>query len=85
MTVWNKNSHCLSKQDFLTKNPSFKEFFEEFEGTEWTVADLRNGNNGDGFAWGKFGSNQFTKRHDKELVWVIKNKKKGFFKRLFGK
>ncbi|MDO5979195.1 SMI1/KNR4 family protein [Flavivirga spongiicola] len=84
MTVWDNNNLCVSKTDFLTKNTSFKGFLDEFEGDEWTVADLRNDKNGDGFAWGKFGSNQFTKRHGKELIWVIKNKKKGFFKRLFG-
>ena len=85
MTIWDENNLCSSKADFEKKNPGFKDFLKKFDGDEWTVADLRTGKNKDGFAWGKFGANQFTERHPTELVWVIKNKKKGFLSRLFGK
>ena len=85
MTIWDENNLCSSKTEFENKNPEFRDFLKKFDGDEWTVADLRKGKNNDGFAWGKFGANQFTERHSTELVWVIKNKKKGFLSRLFGK
>ncbi len=84
MTIWNKNILCSSKTEFENKNPELKDFLKKFEGEEWTIADLRTGKNKDGFAWGKFGPNQLTERHPSELIWVIKNKKKGFLSRLFG-
>ncbi|CAL2106756.1 conserved hypothetical protein [Tenacibaculum sp. 190524A02b] len=85
MTIWDENRLCSSKSEFESRNPEFKDFLNRFNGDEWTVADLRAGRNKDGFAWGKFGANQFTERHPTELVWVIKNKKKGFLSRIFGK
>jgi len=85
MAIWDKNNLCFSKNEFHNNNPEFKDFLKKFDGDEWTVADLRIGKNKDGFAWGKFGANQFTERHPTELIWVIQNKKKGFFTRLFGK
>jgi len=85
MTIWDENNFCSSKTEFENKNPEFRDFLKKFDGDEWTVADLRTGKNKNGFAWGKFGANQFTERHPTELVWVIKNKKKGFLSRLFGK
>lgn len=85
MTIWNENNLCLPKPEFENRNPKFKDFLNKFDGDEWTVADLRTGKNRDGFAWGKFGANQFMERHPSELIWVIKNKKKGFLSRLFGK
>jgi hypothetical protein len=84
MRVWDQNKVCIPKPKFENENPEFKEFLAKFEGEEWTIADLRNGQNKDGFAWGKFGPNQFTERHPTELVWSIKNKKKGLLSRLFG-
>lgn len=85
MDIWGENKLCSSKSEFQNKNTEFKDFLSKFEGDEWTIADLRNGKNKDGFAWGKFGANQFTERHPTSLVWIIKNKKKGFLLRLFGK
>ncbi|MDF1698688.1 MAG: SMI1/KNR4 family protein [Saprospiraceae bacterium] len=85
MKIWDDNKLCSSKSEFEDDNPQFKDFLKKFEGDQWTVADLRTGKNKDGFAWGKFGANQFTERHPTELIWVIKNKKKGFLSRIFGK
>ena len=85
MTIWGKNEYCHSKSEFERKYPEFKDYLTKFEGEEWTIADIRVGNNKDGFAWGKYGSNQFTERHPTELLWTIRNKKKGLFSRLFGK
>ena len=85
MTIWNENSFCLSKTMFENNNPEFRDFLKKFNGDEWTIADLRTGKNKTGFAWGKFGTNQFTERHPTVLIWVMKNKKKGFLSRLFGK
>ncbi|WP_242130848.1 SMI1/KNR4 family protein [Aestuariivivens marinum] len=85
MTIWNHNEFCFSKEVFAVNNPEFKDFLGKFDGVEWTVADLRNGQNNNGFAWGKFGANQIIERHPNDLVWMIKNKKKGFLSRLFGK
>jgi hypothetical protein len=85
MTIWDENRLCSSKTEFTNSNPDFNDFLKKFDGDDWTVADLRAGQNKDGFAWGKFGANQFTERHSTELVWIIKNKKKGFLARLFGK
>lgn len=85
MTIWDENSLCLPKTDFVHKNPEFKDFLKNYEGPEWTIADLRTGKNKDGFAWGKFGADQFIERHPRELIWVIKNKRKSFLSRIFGK
>ncbi len=85
MDIWNNNPSCQTKKEFLNLNPAYADFLNQFEGDDWTVADLRTGTNKAGFAWGKFGHNQFTKRHPTDLLWVIKNRKKGFFSRLFGK
>jgi len=85
MAIWGENKLCRSKTEFENQNPEFKEFLKKFDGEEWVVADLRIGKNKDGFAWGKFESNQFTERHPTEMVWVMKKKKKGFFSKLFGK
>lgn len=83
MAVWDKNIRCISKREFEMSNPEFHDFLLKFDGDDWIIADLRNGQNKDGFAWGKFGANQFTVRHPSELIWVIKNKKKGILSRLF--
>ncbi len=83
-TVWKENPNVSSKSEFLQSNPSYSKFLSPFEGGEWAVADLRKGDNKEGFAWGKYDSNQYTVRHNEDLVWVLKNKKKGFFNRLFG-
>ncbi|MEM8568061.1 MAG: SMI1/KNR4 family protein [Bacteroidota bacterium] len=85
MAIWNENKLCSSKSDFQNNNREFKDFLARYEDDDWTVADIRNGKNKDGFAWGKFGSNQLTERHPTELIWIMKNKKKGFLSRLFGK
>lgn len=85
MKIWDENKFCHPISDFKRENLEYKAFLQEFEGENWTVADLRKDRNGNGFAWGKFGPNQFTKRHPNELLWVIQNKKKGFIAKLFGK
>ncbi|TDS17319.1 SMI1/KNR4 family protein [Sphingobacterium paludis] len=82
--VWQHNGSCVPKTDFLKNKPEFEAFLSEFEGDEWTIADLTAGENGVGFAWGKFGPNQLVQRHPDELLWVLKNRKKGFLARLFG-
>ncbi len=82
--IWEKPNLGSSKDAFLTENPTFRDYLNQFEGNECTIADLRDGKNKDGFAWGKFGPNQLTDRHPTELIWVIKNKKKGFLSSLFG-
>lgn len=85
MKIWEHDKLCTSKPKFEQDNPKFKEFLAKFDGAEWTIADLRNGQNKDGFAWGKLGPDPLIERHPTELVWSIKHKKKGFFSRLFGK
>ena len=85
MTIWDYNEYGLPKTEFQIKNPKFNTFLSKFVGEEWTVADLRNGQNGVGFAWGRFGSDSTIEKHPTDLIWVIKNKKKGLLSRLFGK
>lgn len=70
--------------EYRKNHLQFEGFLNSFEGDDWVVADIRSATNGDGFYWGKYGSNQYTKRHPDELVWVIKKSKDGFFKRFFG-
>ncbi|WP_131555141.1 SMI1/KNR4 family protein [Sphingobacterium deserti] len=82
--VWQHNTNCTPKTDFLHIKPQFRDFLNEFEGDEWIIADLTSGENGVGFAWGKFGPNQLVQRHPTDLIWVLKNRKKGFLGRLFG-
>ncbi|MFD2970031.1 SMI1/KNR4 family protein [Sphingobacterium bambusae] len=83
-TVWEQQNGFLSKVDFMEQQPDYSEFLSTFVGDDWTIADLSQGQNGMGFAWGKFGPNQLAQRHPTELIWVLKNRKKGFFSRLFG-
>ncbi|MEP3210848.1 MAG: SMI1/KNR4 family protein [Maribacter sp.] len=81
--IWSSGGSIFEKEAFVLSNKEFNKFLSEFEGNEWVVADMRKAKNKDGFAWGKFGPNNLTKRHPNELIWVIKKKKKGFFARLF--
>lgn len=82
--IWSSGGKVFEKTDFLNTNKEFDGFLQNFEGDEWVIADMRNAKNGDGFAWGKFGPNNLSKRHPHELIWVIKKKKKGFWAKLFG-
>jgi hypothetical protein len=83
--IWKNGGKLIDKTDFLMGNSEYSDFLSEFNGEDWVIADLRNPKNADGFAWGKFGPNNLTKRHPKDLIWVIKKKKKGFLERLVGK
>lgn len=83
--IWKNGGNIFEKDEFVSKNKEFEGFLKEFEGDNWMIADLRNSKNKDGFAWGKFGPNNLTKRHYDQLIWVIKKKEKGLFKKLFGK
>ncbi|AZQ64720.1 SMI1/KNR4 family protein [Flammeovirga pectinis] len=83
--VWENGGKLTDKADFSLNNKEYVDFLNEFDGEDWVIADLRNPKDKDGFAWGKFGPNNLTKRHSKDLIWVIKKKKRGFFGRLFGK
>jgi hypothetical protein len=85
MDIWSTNPNTIDIAEFRKSNKKFDTFLNEFPDDNWVVADLRNKTKKDGFAWGRFGSNQFTKRHPDELIWVIQKKKKGFLSKLFGK
>jgi hypothetical protein len=82
--IWKNGGKLIDKSDFIRINTEYSDFLNEFEGDNWAIGDLRNSNDKDGFAWGKFGPNNLTKRHPHDLIWVIKKKQKGFFARLFG-
>ena len=82
--IWENGGQLFDKIDFEKANTSYFPFFNQLEGNDWAIADLRNAKNKTGFAWGKFGPNSEIKRHPRELIWAIKKSKKGFFKRLFG-
>ncbi len=82
--IWSSGGKILEKRVFREENKAFDLFLNEFEGDDWMVADLREAKDKEGFAWGKFGPNNLTRRHPDELIWIIKKKKKGFFARLFG-
>ncbi|MEM9001202.1 MAG: SMI1/KNR4 family protein [Bacteroidota bacterium] len=83
--IWKNGGKLIAKADFIRENKAYSGFLRGFAGDDWIIADLRNPKDKDGFAWGKFGPNNLTKRHPKDLIWVIKKKKKGFFGRLLGK
>lgn len=83
--IWKHGNNLISKAEFKKQNPEYHDFLNKFDGDQWTVADLRKGSNQDGFPWGKIGSNHHTERHPTELIWIMKNKKKGFLSNLFGK
>ncbi len=84
MDIWNNKGKIFVKNEFLLNNPEYSTFLNKFEGDDWLIADLRNSSLLDGFAWGKFGPENVIKRHETDLIWVIKKKKKGFFYKLFG-
>jgi len=83
--IWKLNPNIYEINEFRKNNSDYYDFLTEFTDENWIVADLRNGKIKDGFAWGRFGPNQFTKKHPEELIWVLQKKKKGFFAKLFGK
>ncbi|MBT1688656.1 SMI1/KNR4 family protein [Dawidia soli] len=83
--IWSTHPNTVEIADFRKGNEELAPFLREFTDDEWIVADLRRGTRKSGFAWGKFGPNQFTRRHPRALVWVIQKKKKGFLSKLFGK
>jgi len=83
--VW-KHDRCTSKKsDFLAAHPHYHEFLSQFSGEEWSVADLRGGQNKAGFAWGRYDATNLTQRHPTEMLWVMKNNKRGFLNRLMDK
>lgn len=77
MDIWSTDSNTIDISDFKKDNNELNPFLKEFGDDNWVVADLRNKTKKHGFAWGRFGPNQFTKRHPSELIWVIQKKKKG--------
>jgi hypothetical protein len=85
MDIWSANPNTTDIGDFRKSNSDMNSFLNEFTDDNWVVADLRNKTRKDGFAWGRFGSNQFTKRHPSALIWVIQKKKKSFLSKIFGK
>ncbi|MEQ8416232.1 MAG: SMI1/KNR4 family protein [Imperialibacter sp.] len=85
MDIWKLAPNTFDIADFRKDNDNLNSFLNEFTDDDWVVADLRKGNKCDGFAWGRFGPNQHTKKHPTELVWVIRKKRKGFLSKLFGK
>jgi hypothetical protein len=84
MDIWSANSNSSDISEFKKGNADLHSFLNEFTDDHWVVADLRNKTKKEGFAWGRFGPNQFTKRHPNELIWVIQKKKKGFLSKMFG-
>ncbi|WP_339788967.1 SMI1/KNR4 family protein [uncultured Imperialibacter sp.] len=85
MDIWKTTPNTDEIADFRKKNSDLSSFLAEFTDDDWVVADLRRAKKADGFAWGKFGPSQFTKKHPTESVWVIRKKKKGFLSKLFGR
>jgi hypothetical protein len=85
MDIWSTNPNTIDITNFRKSNSQLSLFLDQFTDDNWVVADLRQGVKKDGFAWGRFGSNRFTRRHPKESVWVIQKKKKGFLSKIFGK
>jgi hypothetical protein len=85
MDIWSNYPNTVDIADFRKGNNDLSLFLNEFTDDNWVVADLRQKTKKDGFAWGRLGPNQFTRRHPKELVWVIQKKKKGLLSTLFGK
>jgi len=83
--IWQNNSNILDIAEYRKSNPKYDAFLNQFDGDNWVVADITSTKNGDGFAWGKFGPNQYTQRHPDELIWVIKKKENSFFQKLFSK
>ncbi|GHE23252.1 SMI1/KNR4 family protein [Sphingobacterium griseoflavum] len=81
--IWERQNAFLPKAEFIKKNPKHTTFLTTFEGEDWTIADLSSGENGIGFAWGKFRPSQLAQRHPNELIWVLKNRRRNFFARLF--
>ncbi|MCW3786294.1 SMI1/KNR4 family protein [Plebeiibacterium sediminum] len=83
--IWKEGGKLIDKTDFLRENNQYSDFMSEFEGEDWVVADMRLSKETEGFAWGKFGPNNLTRRHPDDLIWVIKKKKRGLIGRLLGR
>lgn len=83
--IWKSTDNVTDINSFRKTNPDLHLFLDTIMGDNWVVADLRKRKISEGFAWGKYGPNQFTRRHPTDPIWVIQQKQKGLLSRLFGK
>lgn len=87
MNIWSSENGFIDiEQARNSSDTTFKTFATHLP-DNFVIADLRNKQNGAGFAWGKFGPNiDNVIRHETELLWGFeKQKKKGLLSKLFGR
>jgi len=76
LNIWsNKNGFIELAQARSSSDTTLKNFATRLP-DNYVVADLRNKSNGEGFAWGQFGSTiDETIRHETELIWGFEKQK----------
>lgn len=93
--IWSKDNGFIELETARQSSDTTLKNFALSLPDNFVVADLRNKQNQNGFAWGKFGPNiDNVIRHETELIWGIEKQikkepeklvKKGFFAKLFGR
>lgn len=81
--IWRSDPWITSRQDArVSEDPVLRNFAESVpEG--FHIADLRKGEIGSGFSWGKAGPDTEIRRCGSELLFAFEEKRPGFWKRLF--
>jgi hypothetical protein len=84
--IWKSNTGFTDLTTAKNTNDFVLKQFTSSLPDNFVIADLRNKQNKEGFAWGKFGPNiEKAKKCTDEFIWAVeKPEKKGIFSRLFG-
>lgn len=81
--IWGTNPDVLDHETCLkSPDPILSGFAATLDST-WQIIDLRNAKSGDGFSWGRYGSQTMVQRFGYYPVFAYQIRK-GFFRRLFG-
>jgi hypothetical protein len=82
--IWRQNSGLISFTAARDSNDKVLTMFAEELDDRFEIVDLRNGEIGAGFSWGRAGPETEVRRYGSELVFAIK-KKKTLLGRIFGR
>jgi len=82
--VWKTNPGVMSyAQCQESADAEIQKFIRGLDAS-WSVIDLRNASPGMGFCWGRYGPRTELKRHGKLPLFAYR-RRRGFFRRLFGR
>ena len=86
MEIWKTNPNVLTPQSLLASSDPVMQAFASSLPTSACVVDLRHPQLGQGFSWGRFGSETTIQRAGEERIWAIipPKRKPGLFANIFG-